>query len=177
MSKAIIVFSGFTEERENLTGSHKLWRKMFENYKDDISCVLLLEWNDDPKSHAKLLNTMGVTKALVYAYSWGAGFGLREFSKAFKGQVQAVLCDPVFRSKFPWMRWRALTKNWKPTIKYPKNVGVIRWFNQTINQPGADLVDTDCKVKTLPYKHSEIDDSPEYHEAALEEAYFFVNGN
>ena len=83
---------------------------MFENYKDDISCVLLFEWNDDPKSHAKLLNTMGVTKALVYAYSWGAGFGLREFSKPLKGKYRCSK-DPVFRSKFLWMRWRALTKN------------------------------------------------------------------
>ena len=177
MKKGIVVFSGFTEERDRLTGSHKLWRKIFNKYKDDISYIFLLEWDEDPKGYAEFLNSLGVTHVLVYAYSWGAGFGLREFSKSFKGKVEAVLCDPVFRSKYPWMRWRALTKKWKPTIKYSQNVTVRKWFNQTKNQPGADNVETRCKVETLPYLHSEIDDSPEYQQAALKEAHSFVNGN
>lgn len=177
MKKAIIVFSGFTEERQKTTGSRKLWRNLMNRYRDDVDYIFLLEWNDDPKDYAEFLNSLNVSEALVCAYSWGAGFGLREFAKGFLGQVNAVLCDPVFRSKFPWMRWRALTKNWKPTIQYTKNVNVVRWFNQTNNQPGADNVNTDCKVQTLPYLHCEIDDSPEYHQAALEEAYIFVNGN
>lgn len=134
------------------------------------------EWNEHPARTARLLNEAGVTECLVCSYSWGAGYGLREFAKAFKGQIGAVLCDPVFRSRYPWMRWRALTKYLVPTIKYSKNVKVLRWFNQTQNQPGADYVLTDCEAETLPYNHSEIDDSPEYHQAALEEAHFFING-
>ena len=177
MKKAIVVFSGFTESKLESTGSYRLWQSMFGPYKDDVEVIWMLEWNEDPKKNAEFLNRIGVSECLVCSYSWGAGHGLREFAKAFDGQIGAVLCDPVFRSKFPWMRWRALTKHLVPTIKYPENVEVLRWFNQTKNQPGADNVATRCAVETLPYKHSEIDDSPEYHQAALEEAYFFINGD
>ena len=109
---------------------------------------------------------------VLYAYK-GVRFGLREPQKPLKGKCWLCV-RPVFRS-VPLDAMASNNQKW--LTSYPKNVGVIRWFNQTINQPGADLVDTDCEVKTLPYKHSEIDDSPEYHEAALREAYFFVNGN
>lgn len=177
MSKCILVFSGFTEKKTEQTGSINLFSSFFGPCGDDVDHIIMREWNEDPKKTAEFLNHIGVSEALVCAYSWGAGFGLREFAKAFNGQIGAVLCDPVYRSKYPWMRWRALTKYLVPTIKYPKNVEVLRWFNQTQNQPGADNVKTRCAVETLPYKHSEIDDSPEYHQAALEEAYLFLNGD
>ena len=176
MRKAIIVFSGFTEARAERTGSYKLWHEILDKHRHDVACVFFLEWNDDPKGHARLLNMMGVTEVLTLAYSWGAGFGLREFSKSFAGSVKAVICDPVFHSKFFWMRWRAITSWWKPTIKYPDNVTVLRWFNQIEGEPGADDVNTSTKAETLPYIHYTMDDSPEYQQAALEEAHLFVNG-
>ena len=172
--KAILVISGFTEKLHGDTGSRKLWSNMQRSYANGTNVVLLREWNSNHKKTAQWLDAMGVTECLICAYSWGAGYGLKKFAKHFPGQISAVLCDPVFHSPFFLTRWMALTHD--RTIKYPNNVEVRQWFNQKLDEPGGDkvkAVDMPLKPTTLPYPHSQIDDSPEYHKAAKAEARFF----
>lgn len=182
MRKAILVISGFTQQMDQETGSTKLWKKLMpvftknDNH-NDMTVVFLKEWKYDWEDFAGFLNRHGFSECLVCAYSWGAGWGLREFSKHYTGQISAVLCDPVYRSKFPWMRWRAVIKMWQPTIKYPRNVSVKAWFYQTEDEPGNDNVFTEAplpKKINLGVKHNEIDDHHEYHETAMREAEVFT---
>ncbi len=175
MSKKVILISGFTEGRFERTGTYRLYRKMQRQFGD----VILCEWDDDFKELAKLLYSDNVSELLVCAYSWGAGNGLSELSKHFLGPIKAILCDPVYRSKFPWMRWRALTnKFFEPTIKYPHNVTVVRWFNQTLNKPSGHRVKAGKIIPdnptTLNVKHSEIDDTESYHKSCITAAEVFL---
>ena len=173
--KVIAIISGFTEADFDITGSRKLYNELRVRFPEHV--VEFAQWKEG-EDLAKYFNSIGATNALVCAYSWGAGHGLVEFSEAFDGNVRAILCDPVYRSKFPWMRWRALTKFWIPTIRYGDNVSVLAWFTQKLNQPGNDNISAGVapsKAKVLPYKHKRMDDSKEYHDAAVEAAYHFIN--
>jgi len=165
-SKAIIIISGFTERRFEDIGSSRLYEDLKEIYGSKVP-VFMCEWNENFQDLADNLNRKGVKEIVVGAYSWGAGNGLSKLSKHFKGQIYAVLCDPVYRSKFPWMRWRAMT-NWllPPVIKYPSNVTVVHWFSQRSDKPQGHKVLAGKmiphKPKILPYTHGQIDDSPHY---------------
>jgi len=141
--------------------------------------IVLCEWNDDFKMLSELLADDGAEELLVCAYSWGCGNGLRELSKHFTGQIKAILCDPVYRSRFPWMRWRALTnKFFEPTIKYLDNVTVVRWFNQTLNKPSGHRVQAGEIIPeqptTLNADHGSIDDTYIYHQSCLTAAKVFL---
>ena len=175
MSKKVILISGFTEGRFEQTGTYRLYKKLREKFSE----VILCEWNDDFEKLAQLLRDEGVSEILVCAYSWGAGNGLVELAKHYRRSIKAILCDPVYRSKYPWMRWRALTnKFFEPTIKYPENVTVVRWFNQTVNKPSGHAVQAGeliaTKPTTLYVKHSEIDDSEEYRQSVFIAAKIFL---
>lgn len=183
MRKAIIVISGFTEGQYELTGSAKLHTKLFDRFQsfdghDDLVMVFPLKhWKHDWAGFAKHLNDHGYEKAVVAAYSWGAGFGLREFSKSYKGQINAILCDPVYRSRWPWMRWLALRKK-QNTIKYPSNVTVLQQFAQKMDEPGDDKVKSHGKIIRPTYiskPHSQIDDSETYHKYTISKAKEFTN--
>ncbi len=174
--KHIVLISGFTEDRHAMTGTRKIYRELVDEYGYDVT---LCELNDDFELLADSLMRQGVTELLVCAYSWGCGNGLKELSKHFVGPIKAVLCDPVYRSKYPWMRWRALTnKFFEPTIKYPENVTVVRWFNQTVNKPSGHAVKAGELIATQPttlyVKHSEIDDSEEYKQSVFIAAKIFL---
>ena len=175
MSKKVILISGFTEGRFERTGTYRLYKKM----RDKFGEVILCEWNDDFEKLAKLLRDEGVSEILVCAYSWGAGNGLVELAKHYRRSINAILCDPVYRSKYPWMRWRALTnKFFQPTIRYSHNVKVVRWFNQTVNKPSGHMVTAGTiipdKPTTLNVEHSKIDDTESYQKSCLTAAEVFL---
>lgn len=180
MRTAIVVISGFTEGQYEQTGSADLHTQLFDRFHrwdghDDMVMVFpLKKWNHDWKGFADYLNRNTFSKAFVCAYSWGAGFGLRELSKRFLGGITCVLCDPVFRSKYPWMRWLALRRKHN-VIKYPKNVTVKKVFYQDIDEPGNDLVHGFGKRTRLNVPHTQIDNHPAYHGAAIKYAKEFVN--
>jgi len=175
--KAIIVISGFTEKDHEQTGSFKLWDKLRYRYAGEDCVVLLKEWNEDWKSFASQLKYMGVTRVQVNAYSWGAGYGLKELAKYHRFPIFAVLCDPVYYSKWITGRWRALLVKTRKllggVIKYNDNVRVREWFNQVNNTPRGDKVKAffmpDNPI-TLDCTHGNIDDSCFYHNAAIDEA-------
>lgn len=173
--KVIIVIGGFTEGQYEKTGSSKLRTELWKKFNrmtghDYVTIVLPLKhWKHDWEGLADYLNRNGFEDAFVCAYSWGAGFGLKEFSKTFWGEVSCVLCDPVYRSKYPWMRWLAL-RNKQNTITYPSNVEVERVFYQNIDEPGNELVANFKGKRTrLNVPHTQIDEHPSYHGAAIKE--------
>lgn len=170
MRKAIQVISGFTEDQYEETGSTKLSNKLFDQFSvnnghDDMTIVFPLKaWNHDWKGFASYLNQNGFRECFVASYSWGGGYGLREFAKHYDGKITAVLCDPVYYSKFWLTRWLAMTHDM--TIKYPSNVTVLQQFAQKMDEPGNDKVKSQGKIIRPTYiskPHSQIDDSETYH--------------
>ena len=161
------------------TGSKRLWRKMC--IADDLHAnrdvvILLREWKSDWKDYAKYINSLEPTEVLICAYSWGGGFGMPQLAKRLVAPVTCVLCDPVYRSKTLIGRWAAFC-DWK--IKVPENVTVVAHLIQKAKwyQLDGDLLKGGkwlCKPTVLDYTHTEIDNSPEYHKAALTAAKTFL---
>ena len=177
--KAIIIISGFTQKMHQNTGSKELWRKM--HLADDLCAnkdvlIELKEWDTDWSYYAKYINSMKPSEVLICAYSWGGGHGMPQLAKRLKAPVTCVLCDPVFRSKTILGRWAAFC-DWK--IKVPGNVNVVKHFIQKSKwyQLDGDLLKGGkslCEPTLLKYTHTEMDDSREYHEAALTAAKTFL---
>jgi hypothetical protein len=177
--KAIIIISGFTQKNYQDTGSKELWIKM--HLCEDLCAepnvlIELKEWDSDWKSYAKYINSMKPSEVLVCAYSWGGGHGMPQLCKRLVAPVTCVLCDPVFHSKTLVGRWMAFL-DWK--IKVPKNVTVVKHFIQEArwNELDGDPLKggkSICNATVLDYTHTEIDNSPEYHKAAITTARQFL---
>lgn len=137
-----ICISGFRQHEEEPTGIHKLWLKL-RQLSSPYTSVMLREWNADWRSLAELIaqtsiNSLG-PKVYVYAYSWGAGYGMVQLAKYLLApgiEVQsAVLADPVYRSRSWMLRWLSLTP-WG-NIRVPQNVRKVYWTRQFENWPRA----------------------------------------
>jgi hypothetical protein len=176
--KVIVVISGFTQHNHQNTGSRQLWRELkkraYLHAESDVD-VYLKEWNTDWKDYAKYINSLEPTEVLVCAYSWGGGFGMPQLCKRLVAPVTCVLCDPVYHSTTKLGRWWALFDR---SIRVPKNVSVKRWIMQE-----GDTLDGDplkggkfiCRPEILDYRHTEIDNSPEYLRAAIITTKFFLD--
>ena len=166
--KAIVIFSGFTQQWDEETGSDTLYKRLMPYAEfgshDELVLIFKREWHDWEEL-AKWLNLNNVSECFVCGYSWGAGHGLVKFAKTFSGAISCVLCDPVFRSRWPWMRWKAIRRK-QNTITYPSNVTVKKVFYQTMDEPGNDLVKDVAHRTRLSVPHTQIDSHPAYHEAA-----------
>jgi hypothetical protein len=180
MGKIIVVISGFTQKNYENTGSHALWLSLHME-RDLLKCpdtkVFLREWDSNWAKEAKFFNSLEPTEVLVCAYSWGGGFGMPQLCKRLVGTpVTCVLCDPVYRSKYFWGRWLAFF-DWR--INVPKGVSVVthliqkaKWWELDGDplKGGKHL----CDTTTLDYTHTEMDESHEYHEAAVTVAKHFL---
>lgn len=176
--KVIVIISGFTQKMHQHTGSRRLWREMrlLKDLCADKEVVIeLKEWNTDWKKYAKYITSLEPEDVLVCAYSWGGGYGMPQFTKRLKMPVTCVMCDPVYHSPTPLGRWKAFFDRW--AIKVPKNVSVVRWLMQEGDKLDGDPLKggaSICKPEILEYNHTEIDDSPEYHKAAIQIAKTFI---
>ena len=173
--KAIVVIGGFRESAERPTGMRKIFREAFKRHSNTTTMVVYREWNQDLRSLGRMLTSLGVTECAVAAYSWGCGHGLKEFAKGFSGRVYASLCDPVYFSYTLLGRFQAMFNR---TIKFPDNVEVAVWVNQKMDEPGGDPVKAGVlprKPRTLPYPHTQIDDSPEYKHDTLQMFRLYIN--
>lgn len=166
--KAIVVIGGFREAAERPTGMRKIFREAFTRHAASDTMVVYREWNQDLHSLGKMLASLGVTECAVAAYSWGCGHGLKEFAKGFSGRIYASLCDPVYFSYTLLGRFLAM---FDKTVKFPAHVEVVVWVNQEMDHPGGDPIKAKVmprKPRTLPYPHTQIDDSPEYKHDTLQ---------
>lgn len=179
MKTWIICISGYTQKRGVSSGTVELWHLM-RQYSAPEVCVQLKLWNDDFEDYAAFIrrNSDRDARILVCAYSWGAGHGFLRLAKALQGHCKidcAVLCDPIYRSRLLSMRWLAFSP-W-PKITIPTNVQDVYWFRQEVDRPRShDLRASDDEMtwihpaEVLPLPHTEIDNSPVYHERCLAEA-------
>lgn len=177
--KVIVVISGFTQKNHQNTGSRQLWHKLL--WERDLcatkdALVYLREWNTDWKEFAKEINDLEPTEVMVCAYSWGGGFGMPQLCKRLVAPVTCVLCDPVYRSKTLFGRWAAFC-DWK--INVPENVDVVAHFIQEAKwyQLDGDPLkggNSLCEPTILDYTHNGIDESHEYHKAAVIAAKHFL---
>jgi hypothetical protein len=91
-----------------------------------------------------------------------------------------VLCDPVYRPL--WLppllpllplAFRALIPG-AASIKIPRNVRRVAWVRQTLSLPMGHPIDADPYATVvedavlLPYGHTAIDESSEWHALALD---------
>jgi hypothetical protein len=177
-----IFISGRTERIGHDTGTKKA-REYVEDAiprpLDAHTIIRKLEWNSDWNAVADMIADICQfdSTVSVYAYSWGAGYGARKLAKflAERGICinTAVLCDPVYRSRFLPFRFLALTRF--PKIKWPANVLNIWQIYQRSNRPHGHLpILTDGKAQRIHLleqvpetRHNTIDDSQRYRDLCL----------
>lgn len=174
--KWAIYASGFREDRGEQTGTKSNAHAVRDKYQSSECSVRYVEWKDDPEGYARSIAdqwTLGDT-LIVMGYSWGAGNWVKKFlwtlyevNPLIKA-THVLLVDPVVRSRWPWMRWLAVSK-WG-TIKLPPNSSIISGFRQEQNEPNCskvsvgDTVDVSWRFHKLDYTHTEIDNAPEVTE-------------
>ena len=169
--------SGFRESRGTTSGTKELFRAIRDEYQSEYCCIFYNEYNDEPKKWAQDLASQWQDgdNLVVYGYSWGAGRWVRKFLWELyrlnpKIKVNhLILIDPVYYSKWPWMRWRAIG-DWA-VIKLPDNILNSRVFYQRIDEPNASRVKIAGGLQPnwsmLDYPHTKIDDSPEVAEFVM----------
>jgi len=177
--KCIVVISGFTQKNHENTGSKELWRELrMERDLCDArdTLVYLREWDTDWEAFATEINDIEPSEVFVCAYSYGGGFGMPQLCKRLLAPVTCILCDPVYRSKTLFGRWKAFFDR---KIQVPDNVAVKHHFIQKAKfwqldgdplKGGRSL----CSPTILDYTHTEMDNSHEYHKASVIEAKYFL---
>ena len=168
--KVIVVISGFTQKNHQDTGSKRLWREL--HMLDDLcesedAIIDLREWDTDWKSYSKYINSLEPSEVLICCYSWGGGHGMPQLSKRLECPVSVVACDPVYHSPTKLGCWMALFDR---KIKLAKNVSVVGWLSQRGDRLDGDKLvggKSICRERTYDYTHTDIDNSPEYHKAAV----------
>jgi len=177
-----ICISGFRQHEQEPTGMQRLWVKLGD-LRSPSTIVMLREWNSDWRSLAELIAQMfdyGFGSAppdiYVYAYSWGAGYGLPTLARYLLPSgleiKHAVLADPVYRSRLVSFRWLAMTK-WGD-VEIPENVRRVWWTRQTIDWPrGHELVAVNPRKTRIDKPlvvnrgHLFMDEDPIFHNLAL----------
>lgn len=143
----------------------------------------LMRWNADPKDCVDRLrlamNPARGVDVVLAAYSWGAGNFAAKFSELAAAVPgirlrYAILSDPVYRSRWPWMRWLAvsalgqatrvrITGAWDGiTTLYQRNVRP--WGTRVAAEiDRQDVFDLTRKG----YSHIDMDNAPEFHLEAM----------
>lgn len=178
-----ILISGFTQSIDRENGFDRLWKKLRPLVSEHVSLLPPQQWKADFSAIAEFIYRMKpentVPDIRVYAYSWGCGYGFLELAKQLNkhklGISEAVLCDPVYYSR--WRPWRAIARGrWALPIKIPTNVTRVHWFRQFENRPQAtELIgDVNYTLVTKPVilkvKHAYMEDQIEFHTKCLEVA-------
>lgn len=183
-----VCISGFTQTQGRGHGVFRLSESLVERgYNDGVDRrVWYLRWNENWRRWAEHVELIGVLHnrevlVAVYGYSWGGGWGAMQFARELRrlgiGVRFMVLCDPVFRSWHPLLRFQSLFRRdvpflSAPVIRVPSNVGEVFAFNQTFNRPQAHRLLPENGTIIHPSvrlfrTHEAMDDAPEFHQQAL----------
>lgn len=180
--------SGFTQTEQRSTGLLKLHEKLHTlGFNNCVSRVRIDRWNADWASVAEHIWKIGQEHDAhvvvdIYAYSWGVGHGAvqlcRELQKRSISVHTLVSCDGVYRH--PWLRFPSLLSrdgHLSPTIRVPSNVRFVRAFHQRRNIPQGHRIKGDAdfsgrilETEIFTASHQYMDDSEEFHAAALASA-------
>lgn len=186
LDSVILMIPGFTQNVGKRIGFNKLWRSLHREFDTDETAVLApIAWNQ-PMDHwagfvRDVTSAAQIPRIFVVAYSWGCGWGFQQVSKYLESwsiDIEcAVLCDPVYKSRWKLMALRSMiTKDmpvvghFAPVIKIRKNVMNVHSFYQVENRPRAHkLVAMDPKRTTIHERaqlfkpHEAMDDHPHFH--------------
>lgn len=133
-----VLITGFMQRRGARTGLSRVWRRLLPlNSPTDLVWAPRV-WNDDWRGIADrikyLANGAKPPAVYVYAYSWGAGYGAKRLAKllADRGVPVAgmVLCDPVYRSRLPFLRWLAFVPGLKINMPATVDIENVHVFRQ-----------------------------------------------
>lgn len=188
LTRRVVVIQGFTQGPHAPNGCELLWRKLVEIYRADKHArVSLYQWSADFNAVAESIvrnadDDERNLRVVIIAYSWGAGRGFVELSRALGRHgvpiTAAVLCDPVYFNK--WLPWRAILSRTplidRVKITVPANVEQVWSFRQHTNRPqGHDLQRTPGADTSLHYPvelygvtHQNCDDAWQFHDKAIE---------
>lgn len=177
-----LVIGGFRQTAGEPTGMQSLFKTMHHRFSGRGIQVLPLEWNSRFDDVAELIRwtSSGAarTRITMASYSWGTT-GARNLSRelnkrGFKVQ-SLVSSDGVYRHGYWAGQWRALVP-WS-TIYMPSNVKEVEYYIQR-----DDLLLKGHKIEPVPGNatpkvcrpivldgrvHSFMDESEEFHQAAL----------
>lgn len=183
-----VCISGFTQTQGRGHGVFRLSESLVERgFNEGIARrVWYLKWNEHWRrwaEHVELIALLHNREILVgvFGYSWGGGWGAIEFARELRrlgiGVRSMVLCDPVFRSWNPLLRYRSFFHRdvpllGAPVIKIPSNVGEVYSFHQTMNRPQAHRLLPENGTTIHPSQrlfrtHEAMDDAPEFHKQAI----------
>lgn len=176
-----IIISGFKQRRHEKNGMTDLWLRM-RKYSSADACVQKYVWKEPWAEVAAEIKRVSHPNAMVniYAYSWGAGYGFTCLANELRQRSvpvrNAVLCDPVFRRLWlpTWLNLAPSSLMDEQTIAIPDNVAEVRWFYQTQNKPSGHPPVPTSPVTTvhdgvrLRLEHTDMDSSPEFHDACIE---------
>lgn len=151
VSRWFYVITGFLQHQGTRTGLIDLWHELEDDYCAPGIKVRLCPWNHAWDAEAEFVFRLSADHASVGvgAYSWGAGYGMREFALGLQRRGlavdQAVLLDPVYRHPYWLGQWRTFFP-WYP-ISIPDNVRQVRAFKQTTNWPRGHALMADRPLK------------------------------
>ncbi|MFI4876234.1 MAG: hypothetical protein ACIALR_12875 [Blastopirellula sp. JB062] len=183
--------SGFTQSQATWHGTIDLAEKLRETHCDGVrSRVHYFRWCEDWDAvaayHLSLAEQYRQKPTIgIYAYSWGAGWGAMQLAKQLRRRGLPVrvmvLSDPIYRH--PIALWRSLRNAWlpivgEPLIRVPDNVKEVFTFHHLQNRPSGHKLISASRTngalihppQLLHYDHQYMDDAPEFHRAALDQA-------
>jgi len=141
------VITGFLQNAGTRTRMIELWRGLHA-VSGHASRAELRPWDSNWDAEAELImrlsspNPKTPPTILIFAYSWGAGWGAMRLARALDERGVAVNCmvlsDPVYRHWYWAGNWRAFVP-WIP-ITVPGNVMQVRSFRQAKNWPRAHAI-------------------------------------
>lgn len=172
----IFCISGFRQGLGDDNGTLALAERL-RQYQSEHVQVDICTWADDWKGRAELVDALCEKDAIIVAaaYSWGAGYGLRQLAKYLRRKGRnihsAVLCDPVHRSwTFPF-RWLAFVRLFK--LPLPVNILRAHWLYQRNTRPMGHLPREKDRSRVVEVRrlkdetHTSIDKSTTYREIVL----------
>ncbi len=175
VSQWLYVITGFTQTRATRSRLVELWKELYDRYVEPHVIVALRAWNTDWKAEAEHVLRLAPDQQeeitiKVFAYSWGAGWGLVRFARALGARglrVQtAVLSDPVYRHPYWLGQWRTLLSRWPIVI--PANVGEVYSYYQRQNWPRGHKLVAAGKDTVLQHPiqlqatHDAMDEQPQF---------------
>lgn len=182
----VYVITGFMQTAGTRTRMIDLWRGLDALTGNDTRIELRTWWADWDAEAEMVLRTADINHdplILVFAYSWGAGWGAMEFAKRLEDRQllikHMVLSDPVYRHWYSAGNWRSFFP-YIP-IYIPVNVENVDWFRQVRDWPRAHpLLPLDKKATkvslpiTLPGNHASMDEAPKFLHKCEEVAVSYI---
>ena len=163
------IIGGFLQNQGTLTGMIKLWADIHAKCcKPGHTNANFSPWNSNWKHRAEHISRFSAEEPiiLVYAYSWGAGWGARQLAKELDKRGleirMMILSDPVYRHPYWLGNWRAF---WPySVIKFPPNVNEISYYIQRIDWPRGHKVEGNKVHNPVEVSrgHRWMDEAPEF---------------